>query len=311
MNTQRRIFRGRGGPTDRRLPKHNARRANRPKAFKPDSSKYGDDPNVEREEILSDDENGNFDSSDIDDNDMEEDELGEMEVLVGTLDSSRPARFGTTDIVVEQTDKAPSPCELEVKHLRKRVQNIRETLQLSSSIANPKTYQENVLNAVSNCVKEWRSIVSHYPLAPQENVVVPVTTTDDINQVPPNNIVQVRDADDQVYLTPELQKAAALDVFGMIQHSIQCGPLAGSKPGYFKRCGGDVAKVVVLFLQDVIPHAMLGERMGFSTKQMDAMNGWLKNAERAAMNDKPPSRTALQHQQGKSTGKKAKKKRKG
>ena len=170
------------------------------------------------------------------------------------------------------------------------MKNIRETLQLSVAIASPRTYQDNVLNAVANCVNEWRSIVRHYPPLPEDGS-------------------SVDDGTD--YMLPKIKKAAALSIFEMIQHSIQCGPLTGSKPGYFKRCGGDVAKVVVKFLDQVIPNQILGGLMGFTSKQMDAMEKWKKAAEKAAAENKPPSRTATKHQQGKGTGKKAKKKMKG
>ena len=33
---------------------------------------------------------------------------------------------------------------------------------------------------------------------------------------------------------------------------MQTGPLVGSNPGYFKRCGGDVASIALEFLTDVI-----------------------------------------------------------
>ena len=60
------------------------------------------------------------------------------------------------------------------------------------------------------------------------------------------------------------------------------------------------------------PHALqkLGNLMGFTDKQMAAMEQWQKNAKKAAAEDKAPSRTALKQQQGKGTGKKAKKKMK-
>ena len=70
-----------------------------------------------------------------------------------------------------------------------------------------------------------------------------------------------------------------------------------------------MAKVVVLFLDDVVPRQELGNLMGFTVKQMDTMEQWQKSAKKAAADDKPTSRTALKQQQGKGTGKKAKKKK--
>jgi hypothetical protein len=147
-----------------------------------------------------------------------------------------------------------------------------------------------------------QSIATHYPPVPEDT-----SNSDAINVV-----VDEDDEDTPVYMTSELRKQASLAVFEMIQQATQAGPLAGSKPGYFKRCGGEVAKVVETFLDQVIPQAPATiDLMGFTTKQMGAMETWRKNAQKAALENKPPSRSALKHQQGKGTGKKAKKKMKG
>ena len=277
----RRMFRGRGGPTDGRLPpKRNPRRRN-----KPASNKYEVDG-----ESGSNREGGG--------------EVGDHEIQQDDSSSSQPEEV-TTNIQAEDepgqdatapsdtTQETSNPCVKEIEHLRKRIRNLRENMQLSHSIAtNLQTYQGNVLNAVVNCVNEWRSIVKHYELGPE-------------NDETPN------DSSDS-FLPRDLWKPTALAVFEMIQHAVQCGPLAGAKPGYFKRCGGEVAKLVAAFLDQVIPDTDdLNELMGFSSKQLDAMETWRKNAEKAALENKPPSRTALQQQQGKGKGKKAKKKMKG
>lgn len=215
------------------------------------------------------------------------------------------------------TESDNSACAKEVRHLRKRVANVQESIQLSAhSISNPKTYQDNVLNAVSNCVNEWRSIVRRYPSIPEgsnsSGLEEDKNSHGEEGTNPTERILQEapfpaeRDKSSDL-LTTELKKPAALAVFQLIQLAIQCGPLAGGKPGYFKRCGGAVAKVVVLFLDDVVPHQELGNLMGFTVKQMDTMEQWQKSAKKAAADDKPPSRTALKQQQGKGTGKKAKK----
>ncbi|KAL3904320.1 MAG: hypothetical protein SGARI_004976 [Bacillariaceae sp.] len=84
----------------------------------------------------------------------------------------------------------------------------------------------------------------------------------------------------------------------LIQLSLQSGPLAGAKPGYFKRCGSNVAKIVAMYLEDVIPQTeiLALDCMGFSDKQMDAMRKWKANAEKAAANDKAPSKSVLKKQ---------------
>ena len=315
MNTQRRIFRGRGGPTDGRLPKHNARRRRAPGAHKPAVNKYqeedndhaantttGGDTTIEVANVKNgklDDAHSSSSNNSMEDPHMEawhddESDVDSMEDSVtapkvptaGERNQEMGGMEGSSPIIPVETNK--NPCLKEVEHLRRRVRNIRETMMLSNSISNPATYQNNVLNAVSNCVNEWRSIATHYPLAPENETE--------------------RDSD-QTYMSPEMKKLAALNVFEMIQHAIQCGPLAGAKPGYFKRCGSAVAKVAETFLEEVIPHSpALLSCMGFTRKQMDAMETWKKNAHKAVLEDKPPSRTAVIHQAGKGTGKKAKKK---
>jgi hypothetical protein len=191
------------------------------------------------------------------------------------------------------SEDSTNPCVKEVRHLKRRVQSIQETMSLSHSISDPKIYQDNVLNAVANCVKEWRSIATHYTAAPA-------------------NLEEQAGCADEFCMTEELKKPAALVVYEMIQHAIQCGPLSGSKPGYFKRCGGEVARLVVTFLDQVVPNSpVLIACMGFTSRQMDAMEMWKKNAQKASLENKPPSRAALKHQQGKGTGKKAKKKMNG
>jgi hypothetical protein len=249
---------------------------------KPATNKYADDDsgveprNDDRDLIEMDPDEGSSDQ-----------EVGIMvEEYIELVETEEP-----TENTLVPCENAPSACSKEVQHMKRRVQNIRETMALSHSISDPMTYQDNVLNAVANCVNEWRSIATHYPTAPA-------------------NLDQQEN--ETVYMADELKKPSALAVYEMIQHAIQCGPLAGSKPGYFKRCGGEVAKVVVAFLDQVVPNSPeLIACMGFTSRQIDAMEHWKKSAEKAAMEDRPPSRTALKHQQGKGTGKKAKKKMKG
>ena len=306
MNTQRRTFRGRGGPTDGRLPKHNARRRRTP-ARKPATNKYAEegaanahednaqDDVLEHEEESSSGEE--LDWNDIYDDDCDHDNSNNQSLEAAQVEPMPPVQKSPLDEGNSAGSDTSNPCVKEVKHLRKRVQNIQETMQLSNSISNAKTYEGNVLNAVSNCANEWRSIVTHYPPAPNQELD---------GEVMGGN----GNGNATFYLANDIRKAVALEVFQMIQHSIQCGPLAGAKPGYFKRCGGDVAKVVETFLTQVIPYApALVDRMGFTRKQMDAMETWRKNAQKAAFENKSPSRTALNHQQGKGTGKKAKKKK--
>eukprot|EP00934_Nitzschia_sp_Nitz4_P004641 Nitzschia sp. Nitz4//scaffold20_size174350//78601//79497//NITZ4_002102-RA/size174350-processed-gene-0.24-mRNA-1//1//CDS//3329541809//4631//frame0 len=298
MNQQRRIFRGRGGPTDGRLPKHNAKRRKQP--AKPQTNKYDADeilPPMSRMQVLPPDtasdphatvfvppESSPSDDSEVSVQDgMDEDDN----------DDEEETHTPQVDPSVHHNMPAPTPADSpalkEVKHLVRRVKNVQESIQLSRAIVNPQTYQETVLNAVSNCVNEWRSIATHYH--PDSQVNATADTLGDLE-----------------FLSDQEKRPAALLVFGLIQHALQSGPLAGAKPGYFKRCGSAVAQMALDFLTQVTPHEALGLVMGFSTKQLEALQTWRQNAEKAAIADKPPSRTALKKQQGKKGGKKASKK---
>ena len=162
----------------------------------------------------------------------------------------------------------------EIKHLKRRIKNVQEiSIQLSrDAIASDvDKYQNNVLNATQGCANEWRAIARYYD----------GSTSDD--------------GEDKDTISSELRTQTGLIVFQLIQLSVQSGPLTGSNPGYFKRCGAECAKAVLEFLEEVVPKTdELGiDCMGFTSNQMNAMKKWMSNAKKAVENDKPPSRTAL------------------
>lgn len=236
FDNSRRIFRGRGGPTDGRLNKHQARRRKH-LAGRDDEvriSKYNDDKE-QRVEINEDEA-------------QKEESLEAEEVL---------------DNENEQEISEASPVDVEIQHLLRRARNIRESIQLSAAAnSNPSTWQQNVLNSVGNCVGEWRAIVSHYK--------------DDLE------VSQC--------------KVPALAMFELIQMALQSGPLAGAKPGYFKRCGSDVARQALNFLNRTVPDKEDTAFLHFSEKQSDTIEKWRDNASKAAENGKPPTKSALKKQ---------------
>lgn len=308
MNTQRRIFRGRGGPTDRRLPKYNARRAKPPPQAKKSSNTDNHHQNEEEEqedyiigetivpgeeedenefqlEIVQPSDMQSAESSTSDDVDLHRayndaspynDTVPSAAILVENPNSK--ANEPTVDPTVI------SPCQKELKHLHRRINNIREAMQLSQSSADPKIYQENILNAVANCVNEWRQIKNHYSTNNQEG--------------------------EEEELSEEKIKEVSLNVFQLIQHSVQCGPLQGGKPGYFKRCGSLIAKIVLDYLLVIVPNKEASQFLGFSEKQVNALESWKSNAEKAVANDKPPSKSQLKKQtEASKKSQKAKKKK--
>ncbi|KAG7359704.1 hypothetical protein IV203_034802 [Nitzschia inconspicua] len=263
MNQQRRMFRGRGGPNDRRLPKHNARRRRPHPNFEddgPNPPKYsGPAPTHKKPGGI-----------------------GEQDEAISMHGPSEEERndMGEGQSIQDDSnfDKAqPNPCREEIRHLHRRIRNVQESIQTSTALVNPSVYQEICLNAVANCVNEWRSIVRHYRSKEVEDGAT---------------------AKDSEVLTPEVRKETGLEVFQLIQLSLQAGPLAGAKPGYFKRCGGEIAKMVGMYLDEIVPkHEDLAQNMGFSAKQMDTMIQWQDNATKAALNEKPPSKSVLKLQQ--------------
>ena len=54
----------------------------------------------------------------------------------------------------------------EIKHARRRIKNIQESIQLSTNIAQPCVWEDNCLKAVGKCVNEWRIIVTFHVVSP-------------------------------------------------------------------------------------------------------------------------------------------------
>ena len=142
----------------------------------------------------------------------------------------------------ENDDDSVTAAVREVSRLTSRIRNNRRSMSQSSSLFNPVAYQTNVLNATKNCVVEWKAILNRY---------------DDI----PDDLVST----------------TSLALFELIQQSLQSGPLSGAKPGYFKRCGSDVAVAVLQFLQSMSPLTLR-----FTDNQVRAISKWTQNAKAAA-----------------------------
>lgn len=228
-------------------------------------------------------------------------------------------------------ESSESPWNDEIRHLKRRVRNVQESIQLGTEgIVNPTTYQTNVLNAVENCIDEWRAILSHYmpsshvskegPSFEEPAVVEPdESTIHDQDLAGSSDLASLLPAEPTPRnpepvaasaspLDPGTIKETALQVYMLLQLALQCGPLTGSNPGYFKRCGGTVARMVMEFLDKVVPNDQeCTQVLRFSENQAHAISGWRDNATKAAVNDKPPSKSNLEKQQGKSKKKQKKK----
>ena len=130
---QRRIFRGRGGPTDGNIP---------PKKIVRHKVKY------QQEEKIEVVDEGKLATSVSEGDDVNINNL--------SLDESSSSSKVPSQITTPTTE---SKLLLEIQHLRKRIQNVQLSIQTSHGLANPKKWRTNCLLPTKNVVKEWHSIL--------------------------------------------------------------------------------------------------------------------------------------------------------
>jgi hypothetical protein len=170
----------------------------------------------------------------------------------------------------------------ELRHLKMRINRIVEGIKLSpGALCSPVVWSES-LNAVSNCINEWRNIVSFHRLVIYLNDAT--KSEDDVNKI----------------------KQVSLDVFMLAQQALQVGPLSGSKPAYFKRCGSGVAKTAHTFLIKSFSGDVI-QQLLFTERQRDTVMKWTREAERASIQDQDPSKSSNLKQSQTATGVKTKK----
>jgi hypothetical protein len=271
--TDRRTFRGRRGPTDRRLPKYNARRrknhhvvgtgrdnpaiiAAADSNLKAEAAHPFQNNDVLadaltgcsiREMRIKDDHSDNFDLSNVQD----------MDHQSGQSDS--------VDQDAIQMEPIPC-CWNEVDHLLNRIRRCRETIQLADrSIHIISNYDKHVLRAVLNCVSEWKAILTNHM-----------------------GYLQQAKVDGTVNV-----KSTATAIFDLIQHALQCGPLNGSKAGYWKRCGSEVAAIGYTFLDSIVPSTEDALILQLTEKQVDALLRWKADAKKMAESNKPPCKSTM------------------
>lgn len=245
---QRRVFRGRGGPNDRRLPKHNARRRRPPPHSR--EATDGADTAIER---------------------YQQHETGEEKSEWSSADAKDEEQMVEEAVVIQNESLEPPSLDLhftkEVEHFQQRIRNVTYSIQTSALALNtPSTYQNNVLRAILNCATEWKSTLKYHN----------------------EKIEEALDRKDTH--TIATCKACSLSLFGLIQLGLQCGPLAGSKPGYFKRCGSETAKMVLDFLRELAPDRDDLLSIFCSEKQADAVEQWKSDASKAITKDAEPTK---------------------
>lgn len=150
--------------------------------------------------------------------------------------------IGLEDDGQDREDAPPDgQLQVELRHLHARLRNVQLSLQTGQGLAHPPTWRTNCLLPVRNAAREWSAIVRYHHASADA----------------------AADA---------LLRATAPRVFGLVQAALQTGPLAGSNPGYFKRCGGDAAALACEFLGDVL-EAAGGAARGGATEEAPAEDG--------------------------------------
>jgi hypothetical protein len=262
----RRTFRGAAGATDRQLPKHNAARRRRRQSPSPKTVdpilvfSDAEIPAIAMDSDLLVNEDDDANQSTFDDMQTNHDDFSLQIIDQCTLVESvivPPLPEGADNSATQRQQE-------ELDHLRRRIRNNRTSMSLSATaMANPSSYQSNVLAACVNTAKEWRSILRHYP-----------------------------------DLDADTKKSIGLLLFELIQQSLQCGPLAGAKPGYFKRCGSEMAAIVHQYLLDLVtPVGSTQDTMCFSQTQDEAIQRWKEASYKAMISDQAPSKSVLKAQE--------------
>jgi len=248
---QRRVFRGRGGATDRSIP---------PKKHHRSKVKYQNEEESGIGYGVNHNNNIEVDDGRHDLDDGCHDIEGNVQNL--SLDSndapSTPPPTTNTDTKLFR----------ELKHLNKRIDNVQTSLQ-TSQLTNPSKWKMNCLLPVRNIVKEWRSILRFHNISLDVIQRSSCKHDDDeeADQIPAaqirnNNSDSTNSGVDNVHYddaTKDLFKSTSQKVFSLIQMSMQTGPLVGSNPGYMKRCGGEVTSIALDYLNEIVDLATTGD----------------------------------------------------
>jgi len=175
----------------------------------------------------------------------------------------------------------------ELEHLRKRISNVEETIQLSGiALCIPSNWDQNCLNPARNCIKEWRAVVSFHG-----DSVAHHPSVDGSDQA----VESMPEEKSCLHPSAECSKITALKVFGLLQLAMQCGPLSGSNAGYFKRCGGMAALRAHTFLIESVGGDVVQD-LRFTENQHEAIRKWTVAAKKASEVNKPPSTSMLRLQ---------------
>ena len=142
---QRRVFRGRGGATDRSIP---------PKKHHMNKVKYQNE--VESGSGVV--HNNNIEVDDDGQHDIDDNGCHDIEENIQNLS------LDSDDIPSSPPPNTDTKLFKELKHLNKRIDNVQISLQ-TSQLTNPSKWKMNCLLPVRNVVKEWRSILRFHNIS--------------------------------------------------------------------------------------------------------------------------------------------------
>ena len=243
---QRRVFRGRGGPTDGNIPPKKTRRP-KVKYQGAEAAEENEDKRCDHDMIR-----------DITANEGGDDIAIGQRTAVNINNIQQLSLDTDTEPPPPQEVAEKSKLQLEIEHLQKRINNIQTSIQTSSGITNPTKWKSNCLLSTRNVVKEWISILKFHIAHSCNNNNNNNNDTRHEDEEGSNalssiiNHINTDESGHSCNNNDSLLHSTSQKVFSLIQMSIQTGPLVGSNPGYFKRCGGEVASIAYEYLNEII-----------------------------------------------------------
>ena len=246
---QPRIFRGRGGPTDGNLP---------PKKVIRRKVKY-----QPRQQALDHTTENVVDCLSVQNLALNDESSATAAVDDAGVEETNRVVNEDVDNCNEDVDNGDSDkFQQELQHIQKRIQYVILSNKTSKGLVNPSTWRTNCLIPTRKVVKEWRNILMFHNNIMIDNNLIDSSSAAE-NEIRSDVIEEIIDDSlEQVAFekkNKDLLQSTSQQVFSLIQMSLQIGPLVGSNPGYFKRCGGEVASIAVAYLCEIAELAGIDE----------------------------------------------------
>ena len=176
----------------------------------------------------------------------------------------------TNQAVNEDVDNIDDKFHQEIQHLQKRINYVTLSNKTSQGLVNPCTWRTNCLIPTRKVVKELRNILMFHSMN-NNNLIDASSAEDNVSDVIEasgtvggDHMARNSENDNLQQVAFEIKnkdllQSTSQQVFSLIQMSLQTGPLVGSNPGYFKRCGGEVASIALAYLCEIAELAGIDE----------------------------------------------------